>query len=92
MSKATIFFVYSCVKSNYSFIQNYVNYANIAWASTSKSKLERLYSCQNHTPRVICHTYRYTHESLLVNDMKSSDVFQLNIFNFYVLCINVTKI
>ena len=32
MSKATIF----------SFIQNYVNDANIAWESTSKSKLEHL--------------------------------------------------
>ena len=32
----------------FSFIHSYVNYPNIAWASTSKSKLERLYHCQKH--------------------------------------------
>ena len=43
-----------CLKQLYfSFIHNYVNYANIAWTSTSKSKLERLYRCQKYTARVI---------------------------------------
>ena len=38
-----------CLKQlSFSFIHNYVNYANIAWASTSKSKLERLCRCQKH--------------------------------------------
>ena len=37
-----------CLKQLYSsFIHNYVNYGDIAWATTSKSKLERLYRCQN---------------------------------------------
>ena len=37
-----------CLKQLYlSFIHNYVNYANIAWASTCKSKLERLYFVRN---------------------------------------------
>ena len=68
----------------FSFIHSYVNYANIAWTSTSKSKLERLYRCQNHAARVIYHKDRYTHASPLLNDMKALNVFKLNILN--ILC------
>ena len=68
----------------FSFIHSYVNYANIAWASTSKSKLERLYRCQKHAARVIYHKDWYTHASTLLNDMKALNVFKLNIFN--ILC------
>ena len=74
-----------CIKQLYiSFIRNYVNYANIAWASTSKSKLKRLYRCQKHAARIIYPKDRYTHASPLSNDMKTLNVFQLNIFN--ILC------
>ena len=70
-----------CLKQLYfSFIHSYVNYANIAWASTSKSKLERL----KHADRVIYHKDRYTYVSPLLNDMKALNVFKLNIFN--ILC------
>ena len=74
MPKATIF----------SFIHSYVNYANIGYASTSKSKLERLYRCQKHVARVIYHKDQYTHASPLLNDMKALNIFKLN--NFNVLC------
>ena len=74
-----------CLKTLYfSFIHNYVNYTNIPWARTSKSKLERLYRCQKHAACVIYHKYQYTHASPLLNDMKTLNVFQLNIFN--ILC------
>ena len=65
----------------FSFIHSYVNYANIAWASTSKSKLELLYRCKKHAARVIYHKDRYTHASPLLNDMKALNIFKLNIFN-----------
>ena len=68
----------------FSFIHSHVNYANVAWASTSKSKLERLYRCQKHAARVIYHKDRYTHASPLLNDMKALNIFKLNIFN--ILC------
>ena len=63
-------------------IHNYVKYANIVW-----TKLERIYRCQKHAARVIFHKDRYTHASPLLNDMKASNVFHLNIFKhsvFYV--------
>ena len=62
----------------FSFIHNYVNYANIARASTSKSKLKPLYRCHKHAASVIYRKDWYTHASPL------SNVFQLNIFN--ILC------
>ena len=74
-----------CLKQLYfSFIHNYVNYANIAWESTSKSKLERLCRCQKHAARVICYQGRYAHVSPLLNDMKALNVLKLSIFN--ILC------
>ena len=74
-----------CLKKLYfSFIDNYVNYANIAWTSTSKSKLEHLYRFQKHNARVIYHKDWYTHVSSLLNDMKALNVFKLDIFN--ILC------
>ena len=61
-----------CLKQLYfSFIHGYGSYANVAWTSTSKSKLERLYRCQKHAARVIYDKDRYTHASLLLNDMKA---------------------
>ena len=74
-----------CLKQLYfSIINCYVNYANTAWASTSKSKPEPLYRCQKHAARVIYHKVWYTQASLLLNDMKALNVFKLNIFN--ILC------
>ena len=37
----------------FSFINCYLNYANIAWASTNKSKLQALYRHQKHAARII---------------------------------------
>ena len=74
-----------CLKQlHFSFIHSYVNYANIAWASTSKSKIERLYHCQKNAARVTYHKDWYTHASPLLNDMKALNIFKLNIFN--ILC------
>ena len=74
-----------CLKQQYFlFIHNYVNYANISWVSTRKSKIKRLYRFQKYAARVIYHKVRYTHASLLLNDMKVLNVFQLKIFS--ILC------
>ena len=75
---------YVLSKPHFSFIHNYVNYPNIAWASNSKGKLERLFCCQKHAAGVIYHKDWYTHASPLLNDMKALNVFKLSIFN--ILC------
>ena len=46
------------------FIHNYMNYTNIAWASISKSKLGRLYRCQNMLlvfVFILCHREGFSH-------------------------------
>ena len=44
----------------FSFIHCYINYANIVWASTHKSKLKRLYRYQKHAARLINFEHRTT--------------------------------
>ena len=58
------------VLSKQSLKQLYINYANIAWASTSKSKLQHLYRCKKHAAHVIYHKDWYTYASPLLNYVK----------------------
>ena len=67
------------------FLHNYVTHANIAWTSSSESKLERLCHCKKYATRAIYHKDQYTHAaSPLLKDMKAVNVFKLNIL--YILC------
>ena len=52
----------SSLKSIYfSYIHTYVNYANIAWASTQKTKLKIIYTKQKHAVRIIFNEDRLYH-------------------------------
>ena len=68
----------------YSFIHSYLNYANIAWGSTHKSKLELLYRRQKQAARIIYFKDRYTNAKPLLRDMGVLNIYELNIFN--ILC------
>ena len=51
-----------CLQSIYcSFIHSYINYANIAWASTNKTKLSKLFGKQKQAARIIFNQDRFTH-------------------------------
>ena len=65
----------------FSFIHCHLNYANIAWASTYKSKLEGLYRRQKHAARIINFKDRFTHTQPLLHNMKSLNIFQINLFH-----------
>ena len=58
-----------------------MNYANIAWASTCKSKLDGLYRHQKHATRKINFKDRFTHAQPLLHDMKAVNIFQINFFH-----------
>ena len=65
----------------FSFIHCHLNYANIAWASTYKSKLEGLYRHQKHAARIINFKDRFTHAQPLLHNMKALNIFQINLFH-----------
>ena len=64
----------------FSFTHSYLNYGNIAWASTSKTKLESLYRRQKHAVRVINFKDRFTHTSPLFKEMKILSLYKINIY------------
>ena len=64
-----------------------MNYANIAWASTYKSKLKGLYRHQKHAALMIFFKDKFTHTQPLLHDMKALNIFQINLFRIiYFMC------
>lgn len=71
----------------FSFIHSYLNYGNIAWASTHKSKLSVLYRRQKHALRVINFQDRYTHTKPFFDEMNILNVYELNVYNILLFLI-----
>ena len=61
-----------------------MNYANIVWASTYKSKLEELYCHQKHAARIINFKDRFTHAQPVLDDMKPLNIVHINLF--HIIC------
>ena len=68
------------LKIYFSFIHIYISYANIAWASTFKTKLQGILKKKKHAERITFHAKRFDHSRPLLNKMKVLNVFlnQLN--------------
>ena len=47
----------------------YINYANIAWASTLKTKLQGISKKQKHGARIIFHANRFDHLRSLLKEI-----------------------
>ncbi|MBY0580860.1 MAG: reverse transcriptase family protein [Rickettsiales bacterium] len=65
----------------YSFIHSYINYCNIAWASTYPSKLTRILNKQKHASRLILNANKYTSANPLLRKLGVLNVYQLNIYS-----------
>ena len=62
----------------FSFIHNYVNYCNIAWASTSRTKLDKILKKQKHDVCIIYNKNKSTHSKPLTRDMNALNaIFQV---------------
>ena len=71
----------SFLKSIYfSNIHTYLNYANIAWASTQKTKLKIINIKQKHAIRIIFNEDRLCHSQPLFKTLNALNVCQLNIY------------
>ena len=64
----------------FSFVHSYLNYGNIAWASTNKTKLKTLLRKQKHGVRIIYFEDKFTHAKPLLQDLGALNIYQLNIF------------
>ena len=69
-----------CLRSIYfAFIHSYINYANIAWASTNKIKLKRLFGKQKQAAaRIIFNQDKFTHARPLLKTLNALDVYDIN--------------
>ena len=77
--KAKPFLNLKCLKQLYfSFIHSYLNYCNIAWASTYMTNIKRLYSKQKHACRIMFGENRYTSVAHRLKEIGALDIFQLN--------------
>ena len=64
----------------FSFINCYLNYANIAWDSTNKSKPQALYHNQKHAARIINVKDKFTPAKPLLERTNVMTVYEMNIF------------
>ena len=79
--RARKFLNHFCLKNLYfSLVHSYLNYANIAWGSTHKSKLKCLHIHQKHFCRIICNQPKTTPSKKLMIDLKILNVYQLNLY------------
>ena len=60
-------------------IHSYINYANIAWASTKKTKLKKLFGKQTQVGHIIFNQDRFTHARQLLKTLNALNVYQINL-------------
>ena len=65
------------LKIYFSFIHIYINYANIALASSFKTNLQEILKKQKHAGRIIFHANRFDHLRPLSKEMKALNFFQI---------------
>ena len=76
------------LKTYFSFIHIYISYANIAWASTFKTKLQGILKKQKHAARITFHVNRLDYARPLLKEMKPLNVYQINLIQIQFKFIN----
>ena len=88
--KAKFLLNQKCLKNIYfSFIHSYLNYANIAWASTNRTKLRKLFIKQKQAIRIIYYKGRQTHARPLMKNLNALNIYQINIFQILLFMFKV---
>ena len=78
------------LKIHFSFIHNYISYANIACASTFKTKLQGILKKQKHAARITFPENRLDHARPLLKEMKVLNIYQINLIQT-LKCMHKTK-
>ena len=64
----------------FSYIHSYLNYANIAWASTCFAKLKTIHYQQKHAARIIFGEDILTHSRPLLLSLNALNIYQINLY------------
>ena len=64
----------------FSYIHSYLNYANIAWASTYQTKLKTNYYQQKHVAQIVFNQEKLTRPRPLLRSLNALNVFQINLY------------
>ena len=64
----------------FALIHSYLSYANIAWGSSFKTGLNKIFLKQKQAARIIFHKDRLTHARPLMNQLKALNVYQINLY------------
>ena len=79
--RAKYFLDESSLKTVYfSYIHSYLNYANIAWASTYQTKLKTVHYHQKHAGRIVFNQEKLTHSRPLLRSLNALNVYQINLY------------
>ena len=79
--RAKYFLDESSLKTVYfSYIHSYLNYANIAWASTYQTKLKTVHYHQKHAVRIVFNQEKLTHSRPLLRSLNALNVYQINLY------------
>ena len=79
--KARSYLNRKCLKQLYfSFIHSYLNYANITWGSSPRTKQQPLFYRQKHASRLIFYKDKLSPSKPLMKELNSLNIFQLNIY------------
>ena len=65
----------------YAYIHTYINYANLAWASTIRTNLKKIHSQRKHAIRIIFRKDKFSRPTELFVQNKVFNLYQLNILN-----------
>ena len=64
----------------FAYIHSYLNYANIAWASTYQTKLKAIHLLRKLAVRIMFSKYNMTHSRPLLQSLNALNVYQINLF------------
>ena len=63
----------------FSFIHSYINFANIAWASTNNNKLKKLFGKQKLAACIMFNQDKFTHPRPLLKTLNVLNAYQINL-------------
>ena len=64
----------------FAYIHSYLNYANIAWGSTYRTKLKTIYFYQKHAVRIVFNEGKLTQPRSLLRALHALNVYQVNLY------------